>query len=404
MCLELPDDRCDRGLPYPIGLMLFGVFLAICAARTTQRSQAIWFRYHWRWIVKVWRAAKGAKPGRSGPPSQPTISRFLSTFDPRYLASLMTQYGRDGFADEWKDYVKKTRETQKAQRNARKARKPNGPRVNRWPYTPAPKRLPQYCLDGKARGGCISKLTGRTEIDLTVYSPETAQVLAHTTLPDKLGEQTAAFALIFSYCNELPAGIFTGDAGITSPDVVKVIRAMGHSYLLALKGNAGKVHDVVADFDWESIEQRDMFFSEGHGRQEIRTVKSLPISAFASNEFDKYHDIARVYSVRAEVYHPKKDLFEIDTRFFIADRGVAAMSSLEVLTYVREHWKQESFHWIKDAILGEDACPTKNPRGSQTLGLVRDAVVKIAKSMGGSVKKFIDHFSASPEQTYTKGL
>ena len=55
-------------------------------------------------------------------------------------------------------------------------------------------------------------------------------------------------------------------------------------------------------------------------------------------------------------------------------------------------------------MLGEDACATKTSNGSQTLGLLRAAVVKAATLIAGSVKKFQDHFSASPEKTYTEGL
>ena len=76
--------------------MLFGLFLCLCAGRKTQRSQAIWFRYHWRWILRAWVQAKGEMPERDGPPTQPTISRLLATFKPRYLARLMMQYGRTG--------------------------------------------------------------------------------------------------------------------------------------------------------------------------------------------------------------------------------------------------------------------------------------------------------------------
>ena len=381
--------------------MLFGLFLCLCAGRKTQRSQAIWFRYHWRWILRAWVQAKGERPERDGPPTQPTISRLLATFKPRYLARLMTQYGRNGFSKEWDSYVSKVKAKQKTRRRPRSER---NPRISRRTYTPARKRLPQYCLDGKSRSGCISKLTGRTEIDLTIFSPETTQILAHVTLPDKVGEQVAAAKLIRSVAKQLPAGIFTGDAGITSPDVVRAIRAMNHSYLLGLKGNAGKVHDVVADFNWEAIASKDMFFSEGHGRQEIRTIKSLPISSFKSGEFDKYADIARVYSVQSEVYRPKQDELTSEIRFFIADVGAAKLTAQEALTYVRDHWQQESYHWVKDAVLGEDACPTKNSNGSQTLGLMRAAVVKVGKSISGSVAKFVGHFSASPEQAYTDGL
>lgn len=307
--------------------------------------------------------------------------------------------------DEWDLYVKKTKAKQAKRRN-RKQRNGKGRclGVTRLTYVPARKSKPQYCLDGKARSGCISKLTGRTEIDLTIFSPETYQILGHQTLPDKVGEQTAAPGLIQSTMTRLPQGFFTGDAGITSPAVVGMIRQLGHHYILAIKGNAGKVYDEIVEFDWDEAEDRDIFFSEGHGRQEIRTIQSFPVEDFDSDDFDKYQDVAVVFKVTADVRHVKQDKFTTDTRFFIGDDAAANLSHHEALTYIRDHWHQESYHWTKDVVLGEDDCPTKNSRGSQTLGLVRAAVVKVGRSLCGSVQKFIDHFSSNPRGIYDKGL
>jgi predicted transposase YbfD/YdcC len=80
------------------------------------------------------------------------------------------------------------------------------------------------------------------------------------------------------------------------------------------------------------------------------------------------------------------------------------MTPHEAITYIRDHWQQESFHWVKDVVLDEDACPTKNRNGSRTLGLLRNAVVRVGRSLFGSVKTFVEHFSASPEQTYDSRL
>lgn len=317
----------------------------------------------------------------------------------------MTLYGREGFADEWKDYVARVKATQ-AKRRQQHARKGKGGArgKRRFTYRPAKKKRPQYCLDGKSRGGCLSILTGRTEIDLTIYCPETSQILAHRTLQDKVGEQSAAPGLIRSTMKGLPAGIFTGDAGITSPAVTEVIRQLGHSYILAIKGNAGRAYDDIVLFDWDEVEERDLFFNEGHGRREIRTIQVASIEDFESNEFDKYSDAAVVFKVTTQILEVKTDKFTQETRFFIGDDTAECLSTREAITYIRDHWQQEVYHWQKDVVLGEDKCPTKNSNGSQILGLVRAAVIKTGKSTYGSVKTFIDHFSSNPERVYKERL
>ena len=328
-------------------------------------------------------------------------------FSAGQIADLMTLYSREGFAGEWEDYVAKVKATQTKRRNRRDRngrQRTSTSGIRRFTYKAAKKKKPQYCIDGKSRGGCISALTGRTEIDLTIYCPETSQLLAHKTLPDKVGEQSAAPNLIRSAMRGLPSGIFTGDAGITSPAVVDAIRQLGHSYILAIKGNAGRAYDDVVLFDWDGIEDKDLFFNEGHGRREIRTIQAVPTEEFESEEFDKYRDSAVVFKVTSQTLDVKTDKFTSDTRFFIGDEDVESLSHQEAITYIRDHWQQESYHWQKDVVLGEDQCPTKNSNGSQILGLVRSAVIKTGKSLYGSVRTFTDHFSSNPKGIYDKRL
>jgi hypothetical protein len=379
--------------------------LCLCAGRNTQRSKAIWITHQWRWILKAWLQAKGRKPGRSGHLSQSSISRFLFRFNAREIADLMTLYAREGFAKEWEDYVAKVKATQAKRRNRQDRKGKQRTRgMQRFTYKAAKKKRPQYCIDGKSRRGCISTLTGRTEIDLTIYCPETSQILGHKTLPDKVGEQSAAPILIRSAMRGLPSGIFTGDAGITSPAVVEAIRQLGHSYILAIKGNAGRTYDDVVLFDWDRVEDKDLFFNEGHGRREIRTIQAVSIEEFESDEFDKYQDAAVVFKVTNQTLDIKTDKFTSDTRFFIGDEAVERLTHHEAITYIRDHWQQESYHWQKDVVLGEDRCPTKNANGSQILGLVRAAVIKTGKAAYGSVKRFTDNFSSNPKEIYEKRL
>jgi hypothetical protein len=84
-----------------------------------------------------------------------------------------------------------------------------------------------------------------------------------------------------------------------------MIRDRGHGYILGVKGNAGKVHDVIADYNWDGIETMTKFINEGHGRQEMRTLKIVRVDQFQSDEFKKYRDVAVVFSVKADIRHVK---------------------------------------------------------------------------------------------------
>jgi Transposase DDE domain len=391
VCLSLPECRSARGLRYPCGFIVVCLLLCQCAGRGDQRSMAIWIKENWKMLTKLWRKMKGHKICGKGSVSQSCISRFLTLFDETSLAKLMTAAELSVFSSEWRSFVKAQRAQQVRRRKSRLKKR-------RHKFIPAKKLMPQYCLDGKSRKGCLSPETGRTEIDLTLFCPDTFQILALRTLQDKEGEQTAAVDIIANEGSMLPKGIFTGDAGITCPNVVAAVVDNGHHYILGIKGNAGKAFHAIKGYDWDGIEETDLFFNEGHGREEIRSLKSLPVIAFNSNELSKYKDIAIVFSVTADVHHVKENKYTTETRYFIGNSSMDKLSAHQAITYIRDHWAQESYHWVKDVVLGEDRCPHKTNKGSRTLGILRAATAKIGKTLFGSVKTFTDHFSARPEK------
>jgi hypothetical protein len=393
--VEVPECRAARGIRYPAGLIVFCLLLCQCATRSDQRAKAIWIKAHWKWILKLWRRAKGVEPSGSCTISQSCLSRFLAAFDGGVLASLMATFEQQHFLQEWKEYVKKGKKrNQEKKANGRRRGK-----IRRHTFRPALKKTPQYCLDGKSRAGCTSALTGRTEIDLTLLSPDTMQVFAVRTLADKEGEQTAAQQMIGDEGTKLPRGVFTGDAGITCPGVVSAAMAAGHSYILGIKGNAGHVFAAIERYPWDDVPDTDLFFNEGHGREEIRSIKSVPISAFGSCDlFAKYEGSSVVFEVCADNHLVKEDIYSTETRYFIGDRWAAGLTAHEAITYIRDHWQQESYHWVKDVVLGEDSCPHKSNRGSRTLGVLRSMTVRLGRSLFGSTKRFVDHFVAEPEK------
>lgn len=359
---------------------------------------AIWIARNWQWLEKTWQKAKGQPIAGTTTISQSCISRFLATFDAAQLGAMMSEAERAAFFQDWKANVRKLK------RKRGKPSRKRKPRIRRHLFVPAKKTLPQFSFDGKSRSGCNSDLTGRAEIDLVLYSPDTNQVLATRLLDDKEGERSGTVDILKNEMSELPPGLVTGDAGITSPTVVSEIKGSGNSYILGIKGNAGKVFEHIEDYDWEGLPDRDLFYNEGHGREEIRSIKRVPVATFPTDIFSKYQDVAVVFQVINDIHHVALDKYTTEMRYFIGDSFAASLSPHEAMTYIRDHWLHECYHWVKDVVLNEDDCPQKGKSASRTMGHLRAMVVKIGMATTGSVRKFIDHFSADPQGTVKHGI
>lgn len=66
--------------------------------------------------------------------------------------------------------------------------------------------------------------------------------------------------------------------------------------------------------------------------------------------------------------------------FYISSRLMGAQAMAEV---VRGHWQVENgLHWVKDAILKEDACTTHTGNAPQNLALLRSLAVTLFRLAG----------------------
>jgi len=399
VCSEVQECRDPRGVLYPPGLLVFGLTLSECAGMFTQRGKEIWLEAHWKWIVRLWLKKSDRRPFSKGTPSQSCICRFLRALNPKYLGDLLSKLERKSLSAEWDIFL----ENQKSQIRKRKLKNTNKKgKLKSTKETPAIARkiIPQYCLDGKSRKGCVSIKTGRTEIDLTLYCTDTQQILATRTLKDKEGEQKGSLTILRKEAKTLQRGVISGDAGILSPKVTKLTKKSGHSYIFSIKGNAGNVFKEIKKYDWEAIpELYEYQDTPAHGREELRVIKKSTIAAIGADNFDKYDSAAMVYEVTSYVHHIKKDKRTKHARYFLGDKKISRWSLPTILAYIRGHWGLETYHFTKDVVLKEDDCQIKSNNGSRILGILRSSVVKASKILYPSTQNFLNVFKSKPEKT-----
>lgn len=388
----LKETRCARGIRYCCGILTFCLFLCESALAQVQSEKQIWIFENWDLIKNLWNLNAKKKNNRESSPSQSCISRFLSTVNSEDFTKLLNSFSRANFSLEWEKY----REDLK--NGGIKMTYKNSDTDNRKQSKICHGEKPHFAFDGKARKGVVSEVTGRTEIDLTLFCSDTNQILIQKTLPDKEGEPVAAEEMIKEFGKILPEGVVTGDAGITCPRVVSALNACNQHYILNIKGNAGKIYEQIENFDWDSVSTKYVQLCEGHGRQEIRELKCISLSQLNSSEYKKYDGAKVVYALDKKTHYIKKKTASYERRFFIGDEYVSNLTLPQVATYIRKHWMQESYHWVKDVVLHEDNSTLKSSNGSRFLSAIKSQVFTVGKKMFKSVTKFTATFKSNPRR------
>lgn len=233
---------------------------------------------------------------------------------------------------------------------------------------------------------------------MTIYCPETKQVLDKVTLGDKQGERFAVVGIVSKIGKDILPGIMSGDAGIVSPLVTSEIISGGHGYVLQIKGNSGMAFDEARSLPWDRVVISHIDRESGHGRTETRIYKSLEADFVEFDELDRYQNVSVVVQVeRTTLDHPTGKISN-ETSYYIGDEVFASFDLKTKSRYVRDHWGQESYHWIKDFVLKEDASMQRTSNGSRALSTVRSLVVKIGRAVCGSSARFKSRFCSNPEK------
>jgi hypothetical protein len=87
-----------------------------------------------------------------------------------------------------------------------------------------------------------------------------------------------------------------------------------------------------------------------------------------------------------------------ETVFAITSLRPAEASASRLLALARGHWGIENqLHWVKDVVLGEDACRVRTGDGPQVLSGLRNAALRLLHRNGlGKIASALRHLAAFP--------
>jgi len=215
---------------------------------------------------------------------------------------------------------------------------------------------------------------------VSAWSSEHGLVLAQEKVDSKSNEITAV-PLLLQLLN-LKGAIVTLDAMGTQTEIAKQIKEGGGYYVLALKGNQGKLFQQVEDWfeqavaqNWQGIEYSFWETVEsGHHRIESRQIWAVAVSQLPSlHRQNLWSGLTTVVMVRSVRQLWNQTTTEV--RFFLSSLAEEAQKHASV---IRSHWSIEnSLHWVLDVTFKEDACRIRLGYGAENLGLLRRLSVNL---------------------------
>lgn len=245
-------------------------------------------------------------------------------------------------------------------------------------------------IDGKTLRHSFDRAAGASALHLiSAWAADQRLVLAQLAVDGKSNEITAVPKLLEML--SLKGTIVTADALNCQRDIAEQVVEQGGDYVLALKGNQGRLHGDVALFLDDPQLAPDGTHSEveaDHGRIETRTSTVSTDIAWLQEGHDWPGLAAIGKVVRTREIGAK---LTTETAYYLLSTPLSAERFGQV---VRHHWGIENrLHWVLDVTMNEDQSRNRKDHAAENLALLRRLALNLARlqptkgSMKGKIKR-----------------
>ena len=238
-------------------------------------------------------------------------------------------------------------------------------------------------IDGKTLRGSFNAASSKAAIHMVSAWATANHVSLGQVVTDAKSNEITAIPKLLELL-EITGCLVTIDAMGCQREIAAQIVAQGGDYVLAVKENQRKLHQEIAAFFSEQLEddcrsvpcRRYETHEKGHGREDDRYyyLAKLP------EEFTqaaKWAGLAAI-GLAVRVTRTKEGKETSELRYYAASRYLSGRKFADA---VRGHWGIEnSLHWQLDVTFGEDQCRIRKGHADANFSLLRRTALSLLKN------------------------
>lgn len=199
-------------------------------------------------------------------------------------------------------------------------------------------------VDGKAvrgaapRGGRAPMLLsgiwddGTTAAQLPVNTAKTNEIPVFRELLKKIPGEDLAGAVV------------TADQMHTQREHALLIARKGGRYLFTIRENQPRLFDAADALCWESVAVEAWTVDRGHGRIDVRVIKTMPVTALISELFPHAR---QAFLIERHSYATDGAMLGAVAVLGITSLPADEAGPADLLAYLRGHWAIEMHHYVR---------------------------------------------------------
>ncbi|MDX2908585.1 ISAs1 family transposase [Streptomyces griseiscabiei] len=245
--------------------------------------------------------------------------------------------------------------------------------VGHWLADRPPKStgLRGLAIDGKSLRGA-ARATGRKIHLHAALDHTTDLVLAQLDVGEKTNEITC-FQPLLDTVADLTGTAVTSDAMHTQREHANYLLGRSAHYIVIVKGNQKKLRRQLKSLPWKDIPLQGRARSSGHGRSEIRRIKAATVNSLLFPGARQAVQIKRRRTDRKTGRTTVKTVYAVTS--LTAEQATAAQ-------LVRDHWKIEALHHVRDTTFAEDASQLRTGNAPRAMATWRNLAIGALRTTG----------------------
>jgi predicted transposase YbfD/YdcC len=249
-------------------------------------------------------------------------------------------------------------------------------------------------VDGKAQKGATTP-DGRTPMLLSARADDGTVAAQRVVDIDKTNEITVFAPMADQISDTQVTGtVFTADQLHTQRDTARYIHRRDGFYVFTVGGNQPRLFAAIDALPWHLIAVEHATIDRGHGRIEVRTIRTLPATPAITGLFPH---AAQVFLLERYIYDTAGTPLGAVAVLGITNLTTIQADPAALLAYVRGHWSVESLHWLRDVVLGEDA--SRQSAAARAMAALRNLVIGVCRLAGITrISRQLRHNSRDPYQ------